>query len=466
MFQPKDQLVNKPLTHALALTALALVSLQTGSAAAQSFEQQVGALLEHSGGLTADQAAARARTLSYEAQARRADAAASSQRVVQAGLGYVPRVAARGTYTRVSDIGAQALGPLVLTQPTDNYSLQVEVVVPLSDYVLRLTRQYASARHSARAAGHLTQAAEAMASTDARLVYYAWSRARLQQLVAQAALELASDHLADAKSSLAAGQASQADVMQAEAKLADRELQVARARSGILISEERLRTLLHDPAGKSYVIGEPLLEPLPSLPGQHDYPALLDEALRRRPELRALRETGAGLRAEASQHASGLLPKLDVFGSAQYANPNPRYFPPADAWKGTWAAGAMVSWTSVDAIVAGTSSSASVSSATSADARANAVRDGIRDELLQAFRAVQDAELAIHATARSLSAAEEAYRIRRALFRAAQATSTELTETETALTQARFAAIDARIDLRMARARLDHATGRDVSAAR
>jgi outer membrane protein TolC len=81
---------------------------------------------------------------------------------------------------------------------------------------------------------------------------------------------------------------------------------------------------------------------------------------------------------------------------------------------------------------------------------------------MQAFRAVQDAELAIETTARSLSAAEAAYDVRRAQFRAAQATSTELSEAETTLTQARFAAIDARIELRMARARLVHATGREA----
>jgi outer membrane protein TolC len=126
----------------------------------------------------------------------------------------------------------------------------------------------------------------------------------------------------------------------------------------------------------------------------------------------------------------------------------------------------MVSWTSADAILGGTNARAADEHATSAEAQVNAVRDGIRDEVMQAYRAVSDAEVAVASTERSLAAAEEAYRVRRALFRAAQATSTELSDTEITLTRARFGAIDARIELRIARARLVHATGREVNGPR
>jgi outer membrane protein TolC len=451
-----------------------------------TLEQQVAELVNHSGGLTADQAASRARAVSYEAEARRADSAAAAAKVQQAELGYVPRVAARGLYTRVSDVGLQSFGnvvtapgapvgavspatplvnsPLGFTYPLDNWSVQADVVVPISDYVLRTAKQYTGAKHSARAAELTAKAAEVMASSNARLQYYSWTRARLQQLVAVSALDLAGEHLTDARASFAAGQASQADVMQIEAQRADRELLVARAQSAVAIEEDRLRTMLHDPRRASYEIGEPLLAPLAPLPGQRSFPALLDEALRRRPEIQAMRETADGLRDEASQQRIALLPKVDAFGSAQYANPNPRYFPPLAAWKGTWALGAMVSWTSADAILGGTNARAADEHATSAEAQVNAVRDGIRDEVMQAYRAVSDAEVAVASTERSLAAAEEAYRVRHALFRAAQATSTELSDTEIALTRARFGAIDARIDLRMARARLVHATGREVTS--
>ncbi len=74
--------------------------------------------------------------------------------------------------------------------------------------------------------------------------------------------------------------------------------------------------------------------------------------------------------------------------------------------------------------------------------------------------------MAIDSTQRSLASAEESYRVRRALFRADRATSTELTDSENALTGARFDAVNARIDLRIARVRLTHATGRDDTGSR
>jgi outer membrane protein TolC len=427
-----------------------------------ALEQRVEAL-EHPGGLTAEQAALRARRLSYEAQARRADSAVADQRVLQAELGFLPRVSARASYTRASDVGVQALG---FTFPTDNWGLQVEMSVPISDYALRLAKQYTSAQHSAKAAAWLAVASEATASTEARLAYYAWARARLQELVALSVLELASDHLVDAKSSLAAGQASLADVMQVEAERAERELMVERARSAVEVTQAKLSITLHDPPRTRYEIGEALLAPLPPLELQRAYGALVEEALRRRPELKALRATSASWSDEASQQSLGLLPRLEAFGRAQYANPNPAYFPPAPAWRGNWAIGGVVSWTSGEAIVAGTSAGAAGARVAGVRAQESAVRDGIRLEVLQALRALGEAELALEAAARRLAAAEEAYRVRRALFRAAQATSTELGDTELALSQARFAAVDVRIDLRMARARLLHAVGRDVPEAR
>jgi len=458
------------------------------SASSVSLEQEVESVINRPGGLTADQAAKRARALSYDAEARRADSDAAASQVTQAKLGSLPRVVARGLYARTSDVGFQSFGnvvsapgapvgavspatplanvPFGFTYPLNNYSVQADLVVPVSDYVLRLAKQITSAKHSAKAAELTARAAEVAASSNARIQYYAWARARLDVLVAASALGLAADHLSDAQAAFAAGQASQADVMQVEARKSESELMVARARSAVAIEEDRLRTMLHDPAQATYEIGEPLLAPVAPLPAQGDFDGLLVEALRQRPELRAIRETSEGLRDDASQQRIGMFPKLDAFGSAQYANPNPRFFPPVAAFKGTWALGAVVSWTSTDAVLGGTGARATDARAASASAQVNAVRDGIRDEVMQAYQGVRDAEAAVSSTERSLSAAEEAYRVRRALFRAAQATSTELGDAETALTRARFGNIDARIELRIARARLVHATGREASARR
>ncbi len=457
---------------------------------ASRLAERFQALLGRPGGLTAEQAASRARSTSNEVEARRADSAAARTRVDQAAFAFAPKLTARGAYTRISDIGFQSFGnlisaapgtpvgpvttngqttvplqnaPLGFFFPNDNYVITGEVTLPISDYVLRLANQYAGAKHSVRAAELTTQAAELTASSDARLEYYAWARVRLQEIVAASSRDLAAQHVAEVRSRFSTGRASPADVMQLEARMAERELLSSRAHGAVAVEEDRLRTMLHDPPGTRYEIGEALLADLPSLPAQDDLGALLREAYRQRPEVRAIEETAVGLHADASAQRIALLPRLDAFASATYANPNLRYFPPPPEWRATWALGAAITWTSTDAIAGGTGAGAAAAHATGAEAQARAIRDGIHDEVVQAYQGVHDSEAAIASSQRGLAAAEEAYRVRRSLFDAEQATTTELAEAENALLRARFEAVTARLELRIARARLMHAIGRDAA---
>ncbi len=469
----------------------------TGSARAQTAETPPVAapstraaalepLVARPGGLPADRAAARARATSYDVKARRSEASAASSGVTQAALGFLPRLTAKGSYMRLSDVGTQSLGnvvvapqgtpvgpvgagttltsvPLGFTFPNDNYALEADLLIPVSDYLLRLADQYGSAKHAVHAAEYTARAAELAAARDARVLYYGWARSKLALAVAEAALALARDHLADAQARFAAVQSSRADVLQVESLLAERELSVERAKNAVVAASDRLRTTLHEEAGAPYEIGEPLLADLPPVPGEGDFAALVDEAMRTRWELRAVRENTEALRAQAGAARASLYPRLDAVGSAVYANPNPRYFPPPGDWRATWAVGGSISWSSADAVLGGASGAATEARADAAAAQETALREGLRAEVMHAYEGLHDADAALLATARSLTAAEESYRVRRSLFRAGAATSTELTDAESALTRARFESLNARIDVRVARAELDHATGRDAA---
>ena len=429
-------------------------------AAAPLLEAQMNALIGRPGGLTSDQAAARARATSYAVGARRADYEAAQATVDQANAAYVPRIKGTASYQRTSPVELAFAG-YVFNYPVNNWNLQVDVDVPLSDYVLKIAKQHASAEHSAKAAQLTGRAAELTASSDARIQYYAWTRARLQELVANDALEQAHAHLNDAKSEYSAGKASQADVMGVEAEVAQNELLVVRAKNAVALEEDRLRTALHDASTHPYEIGEPLLDDVAPMPGENDFNSLLNEAVNQRPELQSMFETARGQRAQATASRFDAVPKLDAIGTARYADPNPLYFPPSPVWHGSWGVGGALTWSDVDVLLGLTNGSASEARARSTEAEAQQLKDGLRDEVMSAWQGVHEAVVAIESTKRSLAAAEESYRVRRALFRADRATSTELSDSENALTRARFDAVNARIDLRIAGVRLAHATGRD-----
>src|SRR5262249_31053339 len=155
-------------------------------------------------------------------------------------------------YTRLSDIGDQTLGSLVVapTAPADgpipagtqlvnvpvvfpslvnNYTFTAQLSVPLSDYFLRVPQSVGAAESSQRSSEHNLSATTNNTDLNARTTYYSWVRARLQVGVAQQAVETARGHLDDVQKSFNVGSASRADVLRVESSLAENQLNLVRA---------------------------------------------------------------------------------------------------------------------------------------------------------------------------------------------------------------------------------------------
>jgi outer membrane protein len=475
--------MNKTLWRFLPYLSTCAAILQSGRAAA---EQQ--ATLEErlapspGGGLTADQVAARAQETSFDAAARREAIHAAEARLGQAQVAYYPKLTFTGRYTRLSPItqpdlsrffGPPAMTPTMPAATTtpvtfpvylDQYVFQAGLVVPLSDYVLRLSQSYASASRSKRAAVLDEQASRLKSSVDGRDAYYAWLRSRAQVIVAERALDQSKGHLDDARHAFDVGTTSKADVLRVESQVASAELVLERAKNLAALTEDQIRTAMHDPSTQPYGIGEDLRTDLAPMSGTHDLAALRAEALDRRLEVRALDETAWSLREQAKAARAGYYPRLDAFGDLIYANPNPRYFPADGTFKLTWDVGLQVVWSPNDTFGAASTVSESEARAAQTDMQKAALRDSVKLEVMQAYNALRDAEVAVSTSKRGLTAAEEGYRVRRELFRNGRATSVELTDSEVELFRASLESVNARADLRSARARLMHATGRDVPA--
>jgi outer membrane protein TolC len=277
----------------------------------------------------------------------------------------------------------------------------------------------------------------------------------MQAFVAHQALEQARDHLADARHAFEAGQSSKADVLRVEALGASSELLVQRAEGLVHTTEESLRIAMHDPdPQRAFALGEDLRATPGPLGTPRDAQRLLAEAIERRPEAWSLREQAMVARAAA-------YPRLDALAQASYDNPELRVFPPSDRFVAGWAVGGQVTWTLND-IGNGVTQGRQVDAKRAETlAEKGALLDALRNEVVEAQQAVEDAEVATETGARSLVAAEESYRVRRSLFRNGRAISVELSDAETELTRASLDLVNARVELRVARARLLHAIGRD-----
>lgn len=469
----------------LIVTASAGAGAQSAPASeAASFAAELDHLLGVPEGLTADAAAARALATSFELEGRRDAVDAAESQVTQATVGYLPRIGVAARALRLSAITSPLFGPLVIAPDSPEGPLlpgallvntpvrfaalrnqtiaEISLAIPLSDYLLRIAQAHSAARQSAAAASLLLRAARRQVATGGRLAFYGWVRARLQVVIAGAAVAQAKAHLADVARLREVGRVPPADALRVDAQLAAAEQLRARALEARRVQLQQLQTLLHAPAIQEPGIGEDVRLALPPLRESLDSDRWVDRAIDQRPELQALAAATASLVEQAKTLRAGIYPRLEAVASATAANPNLRFFPPRDQFDTTWALGLQLGWSPTEALASGAARSGLEAQARKAAADEKQARDALRNEVVTAIEALRAADVAVASSARGLISAEESYRQRSELYRNGRATGVELTDAETALTQARLDAIDALIDRRVARARLLQAAGEPV----
>ena len=366
--------------------------------------------------------------------------------------------------TRGLDPAQQAavpFAPISFPPILDNYYLQASIAVPLTDYVMRIAPAYSAATHAKEAARYDAIAARSKASADGQLAFYAWLRARGAAGVAIMALYDQRAHLSDVRMQFRVGGASRADALRSDTAVAAAELQVERAKHLVALTEKQVHLAIHAPAGTQLIPAESMEDPPPPVSGNED--TWTREALNARVELKSLDASIEVARRQATQARGGVFPTVSAVADAVYANPNPRVFPLTDQWFATWEVGAQLTWSPNEAAIGVVAGHAQDERANALEQQRSALRDAIELDVLQAYQAVREADVALEATKRELESATEAYRSARDLFSTGRITSTTLTDAETDITRARLDALNAKADARIARVRLQHAAGRDAA---
>jgi outer membrane protein TolC len=447
------------------------------------------------GGITADQAGARAAQTSWQAKASMETLRSAAARVDGAWSSFLPRLSAIGKYTRLSNFTPPSLsgtGSIVVTgAPSgtilnqaneapaystaaaslsfpffvlDNWLFQGTISVPISDYFLRTNQNYSAATHSEEAARWDVVTARAGSDANGRLAYYTWLNARGAVVVAVEALNDQKTHLRDARNQFAAGNASKADVLRAETAAASAELALEHAKNLADLSEKQLRVAIHASDEEPLKPGEDL-DATPA-PVQGNLKQMTAEALSSRPEIRSADANAASAAEQAEAQKAANWPVLSAFGDGILGNPNPRYIPPTNVFNTTWDVGAQVTWSPNDILTARSNTTDFQARVAAIIANKNATRDNIEVEVTQMFQNVREADFAIDSSTRELASATEAYRVARELFNNGRGTSTTLTDAESELTRARLDLLNAKFNARTARIRLEHALGRDAHAMR
>jgi len=429
-----------------------------------AFSKELDALFVK-GGLTPEQAAARAPRVSPEVHRRAAEVEAAIAQLDAARVAQVPIVGGSATYTRLSAVNIELMGIPAISVPQNSYAAQARLAVPLSDYVYRFPKFVDAAKLGVDAARTNQTSSEVNVAQDARVAYYEWVRAKLQVLVAERQHEQVKTVLEQVRALADAQRLSKADLMRVESEEADAERTKDQLRYLAVLREEQLRLLIGAKPEETLEVGAEARTDV-TAPKEQGLDDLMKEATARRLEFRAI---DLGIAAKEKQRESSkanYVPRLSAFATGDYANPNQRIFPLQQNWRFTWQAGVQLSWTLNDALLERTQQKRLHAETDQLRADRESLLRATRIQVLAAAQGVQTAVLSLATTQKGLAAAEESYRVRRELLNADRATAVELVDSETDLTRARIDAINARINLRIALAALAHALGEDTPAKR
>lgn len=475
------------------------------------------ALAPRQGGLTADAIAERAVAESPMVAAKEAQIQAAAAQLDQTMIAFLPQISGKAGYTRLSKAAinfgsfssviasgdgapksgedVRPIGPcptnplqlctyelpadpnglpdpataksvaLISTPPTkiniplNAYSLQAQLALPISDYILSLlpAKRGSEARRDAVALAR--DAERVKVETDARLAYYNWLRSVAAVVAVEDSLRRIKARQVDVENLFQAGSATKAEVLRMDAQIAQIEQIINDAVTFRTTAEQGLAIMVND-HDMTFVPGENVIDLPPDLPDVGALESLVQEAQANRPEMKSMEKTIGGVEYGIKATRAGYYPRLDAFSEVTYANPNQRFFPLSPVWRASWSVGAQLTYSLNSAL--GTRAKIREYKANKRElfAQAEALRRGIAMEVTQAYLARNKAIADIQLSARALQAAVEAYRVASELFAAGSATTNDIIDAEADQLTAILRIINSRIDLRVANARLRYATGR------
>lgn len=422
--------------------------------------------------LTPDESVRLGLERSARVRAAEAEAAEARARWREVRAGLLPAVRVQGSYTRLDgDIpDAEFTLPGLDTTFTllpierDRYHTEVSVEQPLFAGG-RLRAGVRSAERAAAAAEWAETGARADAALDVRSAYWTLHGALAALEATDAALAQVEEHLREMQRRYEEGAVLRSELLAAQTRRSEVQLERVESDNAVRVARLELNRLLGLPAGTEVVpavaVGDGPPEPPARLPAGagSEEDAAAEEVVAARPELRALTERVAALRAQEAAARGGRLPELAFVGRYIYARPNPYVFTEQGAFRGTLEAGVSVRWS----VWEGGARAARVAQAgervRAAEARLEEARELAAVDVSRQYLEVRRAAEAVAVAVEHVEHATEALRVTRQQFAEGVALSAQVLEAEAAYRQARARHARARAEDAIARATLLRALG-------
>jgi len=379
---------------------------------------------------------------------------------------YLPHLALEGGYTYISNV------------PEMNISFSNTVATPLGVMPININRTIEMGQHdnykaqltatqTLFASGQVYYADQAM-EHQVRIKEFQTDAARLKvaQMTAEAylgvlisqsvyqaqkeALNSAQTHLQQVQNRYDAGAASRFELLRAQVQVDNIAPQVTEAEKMI----DQARTGLARAMGYSGALPA-LTDTLDTSATAVNVNQALDAAQKARPEFAALAAGREAYENQALSRRGGMLPTVVLNGTWGYQKP---YYQSFD-WEQNWTVGVGIRIPIFDGLQAYRGMTGAWAKAETVARSTDQTRADVRSQVTSATLDLQEAAVRIKSTQANVERAKEAVTIAENSYIAGAATNLEVIDAQLAATNARIANLKALYDYRVARVRLNAATG-------
>jgi outer membrane protein len=384
--------------------------------------------------------------------------------VVQTRAVALPQLTATGKYTDTEPSAIESFPGSTTPPPHQNWNSGVQIVQSIYQGGKTIAA-FKAATATKRQAIAQYQTAIADTLLTIRLAYYDVLLAAQQITVNQASVVLLQQELDDQQRRYAAGTVPKLNVLRAEVALANQRPALIQAQNSYRTSKNNLSNLLgyNLPRAVWEDIPLNLTDTLDAAPYQVDLPVAIQQALDRRTELVALRQTAELQRLNIVNAKAGYKPTISVF--AGYGWNNVQFTPPVelDHDISGWNAGGQLSWNIFDGMLTrGKITQAKAlydKSKTDLDDKARQIELEVRTSYSDFIMARE----VLESQTKVQEEADEALREASARADAGTGTQLDVLDAQTSLTQARTTEVQALHDYDAARARLERAIGAEMA---
>lgn len=389
-----------------------------------------------------------------EVQIAREEIRFARQGKKRAKTGFFPRLSADYVYRRPSETETKIGGVTLENEDRDQYRFTGSVEQPIFTGFETLSNYQLSklGLDVAQIQLQRTRLDLILAVKDA---YFEILRAEKIKQVAEQSVRQLQEGVRVAQNFVQVGMRPKVDVLDAETRLGEAELQLIVANNDIGVAKARFNTVLRQSIDTPLAV----VDVLTTESYKKSYESSQQLALEHRPELLEANKNVAIAEKEVTLAKSDYYPDISLSANYYRRGDDPTVDGSDFVDRENWDIIAGATWTFFEWGKTRYATNQQKARLRQAKETLEQIKDSVLLEVKTAFLAVQAAEQGIRVAAKSVESAEENFRISQERYKEQVATSSEVLDAQTRLTQARTNYTNALVIFNLARAELVRAMG-------